>query len=132
MSAILNTRVYLAQVEAGRFLVRIDTGRSELEITDFPSVAWHGAYPEVEQTVQRLRRRGFRQAVVTNALGEPVSARDLRAALSVERAASTTTKPLPQTLAELKKIPASEERRRRKTEPDFDRRASELYAKEAR
>jgi cytosine/adenosine deaminase-related metal-dependent hydrolase len=117
---------YLVQVENGRYLVSVDTGRSEVEVTSFPSAAEHYVYRDADGLVQRMRRRGFTQSVVCSVTGVPVSEADLRAALEEERVQKQAA-PLPETLAELTKIPAAELKRRFKSDSNFAARANELW-----
>jgi hypothetical protein len=129
MTGTLNEHVYLAQVETGQFLVHIDTGRSELEVTSFPSVALHTTYREAEEIVQRLRRRGFRQSVVANTLGVPVSSDDLREAMANERAATPTKAPLPKSMRDLDSIPARDRNQRYRKDEEFRQRVDQIYSR---
>jgi hypothetical protein len=129
MNATLDQQDYLVQIDHGRFLVSVDVGRGEVEITSIPSFAAHFGYIEADRTAVRLRRRGFRQSVVCSPLGLPVSANDLHAVIAAER---TPADDLPRTRADLDRIPAGEMKRRMKTESVFAKRVSELYAKQSR
>jgi hypothetical protein len=132
MTATLDMPVYLAQVQNGRYLVQIDVARSEVEITDYPSVALHTTYREAEEIVQRLRKRGFRQSVVANTLGIPVSSDDLRAALQNERAATPAKAPLPKSMRDLDAIPARDRNQRYRADEEFRARVNLIYLKAGR
>jgi hypothetical protein len=129
MSATLNEHDYLVQIDHGRYLVSIDVGKGEVEITNIPSFAAHFAYVEADRTAVGLRRRGFRQSVVCSPVGVPVSANDLHAVLAAQDAQAND---LPRSRADLDRIPAGEMKRRMKSESVFAKRVSELYAKQSR
>jgi len=74
---------------------------------------------QADRLCQGLVRRGYRMAVVCDALGQPVTA----GALRETRAPNDN---LPRTFADLCKIPVGEHRRRYKNEPAFRARADEL------
>jgi hypothetical protein len=114
---------YLVRVNAGAFVVMID-GRT-ISTTTIPSAAAHMAYEVADRMVQFLRRRAYRFAVVTDYLGVPVSAIDLRSALV------SAEMPLPKTLKELNAIPTAEQRQRFNNEPAFKKRWDQLHAPKA-
>jgi hypothetical protein len=49
-----------------------------IEGVTVPSAAQHYSYLRADQVCQVLRRRGYRQAVVVNVLGRPVTIAELR------------------------------------------------------
>lgn len=113
---------YLCRVNPMSFVVGID-GRT-ISTTAIPSAAAHMSYATADRMVQWLRRRAYKYAVVTDYLGVPVSALDLRLSAVSER----EDNPLPKTLQELNKIPAGEYKKRSQNEPAFRQRADELEA----
>lgn len=70
---------YLVRVNKGNFVVSID-GRT-ISTTPILSAAMHLDYESADKMVQDLRRRTFRESVVTDFLGQPVSADAIRSAL---------------------------------------------------
>jgi hypothetical protein len=71
---------FLARIDNARFFVDFD-GRFVVS-TDTPSNAAHLSYAEADGWCQRLRRRGFPGAVVTDALGTVMTYTQIKAALS--------------------------------------------------
>lgn len=87
MTATIDSPAFLVKIDNQRFLVGVDTGRGEVEITDVLSFARHFDYHAADEMCVRLRRRGFRQSHVTNVLGQPVTSGMVRTALKAERSA---------------------------------------------
>jgi hypothetical protein len=114
--------VFLIKLNGDYFLSEVD-GRT-VTGTAIPSAAFHTTYPPADRLCSRLRATGYPLAHVTDIAGVAITADRL------EREIDKPT--LPVSLAELDKIPAAEVRRRRKKEPDFAARVSELYAQQAR
>ncbi len=112
---------FLVRVSDSNFVVEID-GRT-ISTTSVPSYALHQDYTSADMFCQDLRRRGYRQCVVTDHFGQPVSAETIKAALSVDRAPKSD--PLPTTRKELDQIPSTEYRRRMQ-DPAFRARVDEL------
>jgi len=118
---------FLVRAEEGKFVKDVDG--SQISVTDVLSLARHCDYTTADQAAQRLRRRGFPWALVTDHLGQPVTAEVLRTALEAERAANMPSKPaLPKNLRELQNISAAESKRRYKDEPEFRERVDKLYS----
>jgi hypothetical protein len=98
---------FLVRVSDSNFVVEID-GRT-ISTTTVLSYALHQDYTYADMLCQDLRRRGYRQCVVTDHFGQPVSADAIKAG-SVDRAPKSD--PLPTTHKELDQIPAAEYRKR--------------------
>jgi hypothetical protein len=90
-----------------------------------PSVALLLSYLRADQLCQTLRRRGYRQAVVCNALGRPVTAAELRGDAPLSDAAGDG---LPQTMKDVQKIRSSEFKKRWLSDHKFRARVEELEA----
>jgi hypothetical protein len=114
---------YLCRVNSGNFVVEI-SGRT-LTTTSIPSAARHMDYESADKMTQDLRRRTFREAVVCDFLGTPVSADAIRTALALSK---TQEEILPETVKELIAIPTAEQKRRRKQSQAFAARYEELSA----
>lgn len=113
---------FLCRVNAMSFVVAID-GRT-ISTTTIPSAARHMGYAEADRMVQWLRRRAYKHAVVTDYLGVPVSALDLRLSTLSDQAEDS----LPSTLRDLNSIPVAEQQRRYKNDTAFKERWVELHA----
>ena len=113
---------FLARVDNTRFLVDFD-GRY-VTSTDTPSNAKHLSYADADGWCQRLRKRGFPLAIVTDVLGSPMTYEAIKAVL--QAAAVEKADALPTSRKELYQIPAAEQRRRYASEPSFKRRVDEL------
>jgi hypothetical protein len=112
---------FLIRVNNHYFLQALDG--SELSVTDTPSHAQHfGSYLEADSVCQRLRRRGHKQAIITDVEARVVTHEVLKAL----RAADSSVAPLPTTRAELDAITVAEYRCRYKSEPAFRQRADDL------
>jgi hypothetical protein len=114
---------YLCRVTSGNFVTEI-SGRT-ITTTSIPSAAQHMDYESADMMTQDLRRRGFRECVVTDFLGQPVSADAIRRALALSK---TEEEILPKTVKELIAIPVAEQKRRRKQSQAFAARYEELSA----
>ncbi len=112
---------FLSRVDNSRFLVDFD-GRY-VTSTDTPSNAKHLSYAEADVWCQRLRKRGFPLAIVTDVLGSPMTYEAIKAVL---QAAVEKADALPTSRKELYQIPAAEQRRRYASEPSFKQRVDEL------
>ena len=113
---------FLVELAAGRFVAEVDG--TTISTTEIPSRAAHVTYTAADQWVQRFKKRGFPQAVVTNHLGEPMTYAEIR----LELRANSEPSFLPATRQELARIPVTEQRRRYASEPSFKRRIGELEA----
>jgi hypothetical protein len=122
MNATIDSHAFLVKIDNQRFLVGVDTGRGEVEITDVLSYAKHFDYRAADETAVLMRRRGFRQSHVCDVLGRPVTSQMLSARPVIEPKA-----PLPRTLAELNKLSTRDARQRYKSEPEFATRVDQLY-----
>jgi hypothetical protein len=67
---------FLVRATDDHFVQSIDG--STIDGLVVPSAAQHFSYLRADQICQSIRRHGYRAAVVTNALGEPVTISDLR------------------------------------------------------
>lgn len=114
---------FLVKVDDGRFLQAWD-GQS-ITVSDTPSYALHLTYAAADLWAQRLRKRRFPKAVVTNLFGTVMKYGNVRAYL---RESSAAENKLPTTLKELNAIPSSEYKRRSQSDPAFRQRANELEA----
>lgn len=111
---------FLVKIDDRHFYMRAD-GR-EISVTDVPSCAAHLPYLQADALCQRLLRRRFSGAIVTDALGNPVTLATLR---------GESPKPifsLPETTADVDAIPARELKRRFVAEPDFRERVRAIEA----
>jgi hypothetical protein len=113
-----------------KFLVRIDGSRflqawdgQSITVSDTPSFALHLTYAAADQWAQRLRKRRFPDAVVTDLFGTVMKYDQVRAHL---REVSSAADNLPETLAELDQIPSGEYKNRYRNEPAFRERADVL------
>lgn len=113
MIAAADESMFLVRADATHFVIDVD-GRT-VSGTDVPSCAKHLCYLEADRLCQSLRKRHF-AAVVTDATGRPVSADQLAAG-----------DPLPTTLAELDRIPATELKRKMKSDTKFRERVLNLW-----
>jgi hypothetical protein len=125
-------RLVMATTEKKEFLTRVDNTRFLVDFdgryvtsTDTPSNAAHLDYSAADQWCQRLRKRGFPQAVVTDVFGNVMTYSQIKAAL---QAATEQAEPLPTSRKELDAIPSKEQLRRYRTEPAFKQRYDELEA----
>jgi hypothetical protein len=114
---------FLARVDNSRFLVDFDG--CYVTSTDTPSNAKHLAYAEADTWCQRLRKRGFPRAVITDIAGNVMTYEALKAARQAARAGEVS---LPTTRKELDAIPHAEALRRYRAEPAFAKRYDELEA----
>jgi hypothetical protein len=114
---------FLARVDNTRFFVEFDG--QYVSTTDTPSHAAHLSYAQADSACQRLRKRGFPQAVVTDIAGNVMTYGAIKLAID---AAQKVEASLPKTIEELDRIPISEYKRRFKTEEVFRERANELEA----
>jgi hypothetical protein len=122
--AATEKKEFLARIDNTRFLVDFDG--QYVTSTDTPSNAAHLSYAEADGWCQRLRKRGFPQAVITDIFGNVMTYEAIKAArqaAGVEQAAD----PLPTTHKELDQLSAAEYRRRM-SDPAFVVRVSELEA----
>jgi hypothetical protein len=115
-----------------KFLVRIDGSRflqawdgQSVTVSDTPSFALHLTYSAADQWAQRLRKRRFPDAVVTDLFGTVMKYDQVRAHL---REVAEAADNLPTTRTELDKIPFGEYKTRRRNEPALRERADELEA----
>jgi hypothetical protein len=106
---------WLCRASEGNFVVDLD-GKT-ISTTSVPSYALFMSYEKACQMVQYLRRRSYRQAVVTDYLGQPVSADSLSEALRTQQA-DPAAEPLPQTWADYHTL-SSATMKRRMREPAF-------------
>ena len=116
------TKEFLARVDNTRFLVDFD-GRY-VTSTDTPSNAAHLSYAEADGWCQRLRRRGFPQAVVTDIAGAVMTYNQIKAVLL---ATTAEVGSLPTSREEVDRMSSAEYRRRTK-DPAFVARVNELEA----
>jgi hypothetical protein len=119
--ATTEKKEFLARVDNTRFLVDFDG--QYVTSTDTPSNAAHLSYAAADQWCQRLRKRGFRQAVVTDILGNVMTYSQIKDAL---QATTTQVEPLPGSHKELDAISVKEQLRRYRTEPAFKQRYDEI------
>jgi hypothetical protein len=113
---------FLARVDNTRFLVDFDG--MYVTSTDTPSNAAHLSYAEADGWCQRLRKRGFPLAIVTDVLGNAMTYDQIKTML--QAAAVEKSDALPTSRKELYQIPAEEQRRRYASEPSFKQRVDEL------
>jgi hypothetical protein len=121
----LTHEAYLVRVTSGSFVVEIDGGSRTITTTSIPSAAQHMDYESADMMTQDLRRRGFRECVVVDFLGQPVSADAIRTALALNKAPEEI---LPTTVKELIAIPVAEQKRRCRQSPAFAARYEKLSA----
>lgn len=121
MLASPESKAFLVRVSDGNFVVAID-GKT-ISTTSIPSYAHHADYTRCDILVQDLRRRGHRQCVVTNHLGQPVSADDINVAMN----SAPKVDPLPANYAEYDAINSRELRARLK-DPAFRARIEEILS----
>lgn len=76
--ATTEKKEFLARIDNTRFLVHFD-GQC-VTSTDTPSNAAHLSYTAADQWCQRLRKRGFPIAVVTDLFGSPMTYEAIKAA----------------------------------------------------
>jgi hypothetical protein len=119
-TATVRQLAFLVRIGADRYLIDFD-GR-QAEVTDVLSAARHCDYATADAAAQRLRKRGFPMSLVTDHMGQPVTAEMIRAALEVERAEAD----LPKNQKDLDKLPMAEIRRRMKNEPAFRARVEQI------
>ena len=105
--------MFLVRVDQEHYVVSID-GR-EVHGTTVLSCAEHLTYLQADRLCQSLRKRHF-PAVVTDALGRPVSADRLQHDDS-----------LPTTVAAIDRLPAAELKRRMKSDAQFRQRVFALW-----
>jgi hypothetical protein len=110
-------QMFLVRVDGSHFF--IEASGQQVSATDILSAALHLSYVQADRLCQSLVRRGYRMAVVTDALGEPVTAGTLKNSQPAKDN-------LPQTLTELRKIPVSVQRHRYHTDPAFRTRVDQL------
>jgi hypothetical protein len=116
----LTDEAFLVRVDLDRFVMRIDG--SEVVVSQVPSACTAMTYAQADAVVRRLRARGsYRLAHVSTLTGQPVTAEMLRRS-QVEAA----DMPLPETRAELDRIPSGEYKTRYRNEPAFRERADQL------
>lgn len=119
-TSIPSRRQFLVRLDLEHFYIRTD-GR-EIACTDVPSVAAHLSYTEADRLCQKLLRRGFPGAYVTDEIGRPVTLATLGILLPPSPS-------LPETPAEVDAIPARELRRRFIGEPEFRDRVRAIEAR---
>jgi hypothetical protein len=112
---------FLVQVDHGRFLVEFDGASAR--VTDTPSMAAQLSYSVANAACQRLRKRGFRQSVVCDITGNPMTYEAIR---EVADALHSNQASLPTTQAELDAIPSREQQRLCNQSPAFLARFNEL------
>jgi hypothetical protein len=122
MAATTAKEGFLSRVDNSRFLVDFD-GRY-VTSTDTPSNAKHLSYAEADGWCQRLRRRGFPQAVVTDIAGNVMTYSQIKAVLQAA-AAEKAEESLPTTHKELDQMSSADYCRRMK-DPAFVARVNEL------
>jgi hypothetical protein len=127
MTATIDSLAFLVKIDDRRFLVGVDRGRGELEITDVLSFAKHLDYCSADETAVRLRHRGFRQAHVVTILGEPVTSAMLAAAPK-----APSKPPLPRTMRDLDAIHARDRNQRYRNDDEFRARVDQIYSKAGR
>ena len=115
-----------------KFVVRVDRDKylkeadgSTLTVTNTPSYGLLMSYNDAVCWIARLQRRGYREAVITDAAGNLMTSERIRQTQQASRQVEST---LPRTLAELDRIPAEECRRRYRTEAAFAERVDALSA----
>jgi hypothetical protein len=104
----------LVRVNPGKFL-KSDCGAA-LEVTDTPSFAEFFAYGQAAAWVARLRRKGYPQAVITDAAGELLTYERLKARRANAENVDST---IPRSWVEYNAIPVEEARRRYKVDSAF-------------
>jgi hypothetical protein len=104
---------FLVRVDESHFLV--DLNGREVHGTTVLSCAEHMSYLQADRVCQSLRKRHF-PAVVTDALGRPVSADQLKQGDS-----------LPATIAEIDRMPATQLKRKMKSDANFRQRVFALW-----
>jgi hypothetical protein len=115
----MSNEEFLVQSDAGRFIAEVDG--VTMTVTSVPSAAAHfDSYTRADALCQRLRKRGHRQAIVTDIVGNPI---DRAAILGIQERYMAT---LPKTKAELDRLPCVEYKKRFETESAFRQRAEEL------
>jgi hypothetical protein len=114
---------FLARIDNTRFFVDFDG--AYVESTDTPSNSAHLTYSQADGWCQRLRKRGFPHAVVTDVFGTVMTYDALKAA---RQAAREVVEDLPKTHKELDSIPYKTQLERYRTEPAFKQRFDELEA----
>jgi outer membrane receptor for Fe3+-dicitrate len=122
--AATEKKEFLARVDNTRFLVDFDG--QYVTSTDTPSNAAHLSYAAANQWCQRLRKRGFPMAVVTDFLGNVATYEMLKAGRQAAQADKAEDS-LPTTHKELDQLSAAEYRRRM-SDPAFVARVNELEA----
>jgi hypothetical protein len=116
---------FLVQVDHGRFLVEFDGASAR--VTDTPSMAAQLPYSAANSACQRLRKRGFRQAVVCDITGNPMTYAAIREAANAFHAAQAEAS-LPKTFAEYRLL-SNDECAARRQDPAFRKREKELLEK---
>jgi hypothetical protein len=117
-------------MQGSNFLVRVNNtyflqssdGR-EILVTDTPSHALHLSYRDADGWCQRLRRRRYPQAIITDIAGNVMTYEAIKLALASQ--AEQVQDPLPTSREELDRIPAAQYRKRLQ-DPAFRARAAEL------
>ena len=118
----LSEAMFSVRVDSERYLTDVEVGRRGLEVTNIPSYARHCNYTLADQTTQRLRRRGFKQCIVTDHLGAPVTDAAIRAFLIADRIEHDS----PANQAQLDEIPVGEVRRRTRRDAAFRARVVDI------
>jgi hypothetical protein len=118
----LDEKAFLIKLDANTFVKLIDG--NAITTSTVPSACPALAYDEADGIARLLRRRRFKEAYVSDLLGQPVTAAMLREA----QAQVSEESDLPTTRAELDAIPVREQLRRYRTEPAFKQRYDDLEA----
>jgi hypothetical protein len=115
-------QAFLVKLSDGNFLVDID-GR-QITTTSYPGRANLVSYEVAAKMANYLRSRSYKNAHVTDVLGQPVDDQMLRAAVQAARVDAAP--PLPATLEEFDQMRSSDVVKRYKNEPEFKQRVDEL------
>jgi hypothetical protein len=115
---------FITQVDNGRFLVAFDGNQAT--VTDTPSQAAHMTYSLADSATQRLRKRGFRQAVVCDVTGNPMTIKAIREVANAHHVAQAEAS-LPKTFAEYRLL-SNDECKARRLDPAFRQREKDLLA----
>ena len=116
----LDEKAFLIKLDANTFVKSIDG--NQITTSNVPSMCLSYAYDEADGIARLLRRRRFKEAYVSDLLGQPVTAAMLREA----QAQASEANDLPTTRAELDAIPVAEQKRRYRASTDFAQRYDEL------
>jgi hypothetical protein len=118
----LDEKAFLIKLDANTFVKLIDG--NTITTSTVPSACPALAYDEADAIARLLRRRRFKEAYVSDLVGQPVTAAMLREA----QAQTLEENNLPTSHKELGAIPVREQLRRYRTETAFAQRYDELEA----